>query len=175
MCAIDVLNPGNFTFDPYMGSNNPDFFANRNGTNLIAEGVFPSENAEPTEEEIKRAEHARDSHYRYLTKEAMRLYALGAKQGNEFLQRYPDAHIAMDALGIEASWHQTNVVKVSCPNCGDMLKRGVAFHKSSVTDRLCVLDAMAAYRAKAITRDEYEELTGEKLPGRRASAATASE
>ena len=169
--AIDMLNPGNFTMDPYAGSTNPTFFTNTlTGTNLIAEGLFPSLNDTPTEEEIKRAENARDKHYQHLTKEAMRLYALGAKQGNEFLQRFPDTHIAMDALGLEATWHQTNTVKQSCPNCGDSIKPGMAFHKSSVTDRLCVIDAMKAYKAKAITRDEYEELTGEKLPGRRASA-----
>ena len=170
MVAIDILNPGNFTMDPYHGSGNPNFFANANGTNLIAEGVFPSLNEVPTEEEIKRAEDTRDKHYRYLTREALKLYAIGSKQGNEFVQRFPDVHMAMDALGLEAQWHQKNEVKQSCPNCGDSIKVGQAFHKSSVTDQLCVIDAMKAYKAKAITRDEYEDLTGEKLPGRRASA-----
>src|SRR5271170_1743245 len=156
--AIDMLNPGNFTMDPYMGSQNPNFFANTlTGTNLIAVGLFPSLNENPTEEELQRAENARDNHYRHLTKEAMRLYALGAKQGNEFLQRFPDTHIAMDALGLEAPWHQANLVRITCPNCGDAIKQGLAFHKSSVTDRLCILDPMKSYKAKAITRDEYEE------------------
>src|SRR5215472_686092 len=175
IASIDMLNPGNFTLDPYAGSSNPDWFSDRNGTNLMAHGLFPSENETPTEEELKRAESARDAHDRWLTKEALRLFALGAKQGNEFLQRYPDTHIAMDSLGLEAPWHQANVVRVSCPNCGDPIKPGLAFHKSSVTDSLCVIDPMKAYKAKAITRDECEELTGEKLPGRRASAASASE
>lgn len=172
--AIDVLNSGNFTLNPYHGDSNPNFYANTNGTNYIAEGLFPSLNAEPTEAETKKAEDARDKHYRYLTKEAKRLYAIGAKQGNEFLQRYPDANIAMDALGLVADWHQSNAVKVACPNCGDAIKSGLAFHKSSVTDSLCVIDAMKAYKAKAISRDVYEELTGEKLPGRRASAESVS-
>ena len=175
MVAIDVLNPGNFTFDPYNGSSNPNFFANTNGTNLIAEGIFPSLNEEPTEEETKRAENARDKHYQHLAREALRLFAIGAKQGNEHLQRYPDTHMAMDALGLEAPWHQANMVKVSCPNCGDAVKPGQGFHKSSATDKLCVIDAMKAYKAKAITRDEYEELTGEKLPGRRPSTGGVSE
>ena len=170
MVAIDVLNPGNFTMDPYTGSSNPTFFENRNGTNLIAEGVWCSLFADPPEEEIKRAEDARDKHYRYLTKEALKLAAKGTKYLNEFLDRYPDVHVAMDSLGISAPWHTLNVVTIDCPNCGDGIKQGVAFHKSSVTDRICVLDPMKAYKAKAITRDEYEELTGEKLPGRRASA-----
>src|SRR6266576_1321840 len=31
--SIDLLNPGNLTEQPYSGSNNPDFYANRQGTN----------------------------------------------------------------------------------------------------------------------------------------------
>ena len=170
MAAIDMLNPGNFTFEPYNGSSNPSFFANTNGTNLIAEGLFPSLNEVPTEEEIRKAESARDNHFRYLTKEAMRLAAVSTKQLNEFLQRYPDTHIAMASLKLKASWTSSPEVTITCPNCGDDIKQGLAFHKSTVTDRICVLDAMKSYKAKAITRDEYEELTGEKLPGRRASA-----
>ena len=174
IAVIDMLNTGNFTLNPYHGESNPNFYANTNGTNYMAEGLFPSLNETPAEAETKKAEDARDKHYLYLTKESKRLYAIGAKQGNEFLQRYPDTHIAMDALGLVADWHQSNTVKVLCPNCGDPVRDGLAFHKSSATDRLCVIDPMKAYRAKAITRDEYEELTGEKLPGRRASAESVS-
>ena len=172
--CIDMLNPGNFTLDPYAGSTNPTFFANINGTNLISEGIWPSLNNPPTEQEIKRAEDCRDKRYRYLTREALRLGAISTKQLNEFIQRWPDVHMAMDALGLEASWHQKNEIKATCPNCGDSISPGQGFHKSSVTDRLCVIDPRKAYQAKAITRDEYEELTGEKLPGRRASAEAVS-
>jgi hypothetical protein len=174
IAVIDMLNTGNFTMNPYHGESNPNFYANTNGTNYMAEGLFPSLNEKPTEAEIKKAEDARDKHYRYLTREALRLFAIGAKQGNEYLQRYPDVSIAMDVLGLQAPWHQANLVTVACPNCGDAIKQGLAFHKSSVTDRLCIIDPMKAYKAKAITRDEYEELTGEKLPGRRASAESVS-
>jgi hypothetical protein len=159
IAVIDMLNPGNFTLNPYHGDSNPNFYANTNGTNLIAEGVFPSLNEVPTEAEIKKAEDARDKHYRYLTKEALRLFAIGAKQGNEFLQRYPDVHIAMDVLRLKAPWHQDNRVEEECPNCGDSIKPGLAFHKSSVTDKLCVIDPVKALKAKAITREEFEELT----------------
>lgn len=165
MVAIDILNPGNFTFDPYHGSNNPNFFANSNGTNLIAEGIFPTENEEPTEEELRRAEDARDKHYRYLTKEALKLAAKSTKSLNEFLDRYPDVHMAMDAQGIEAPWHTLNIVRTSCPNCGDAIKQGLAFHKSS-SDILCIIDPEKALKAGAITRERYTEITGKGLPGR---------
>jgi len=156
--AIDLLNPTNFSNDPFLGTQNPDFFANRNGQNLIALGFWPSLNEVPTEEEIKRAEKNRDQNYRWLTREATRLAAVSTKDLNEFLQTYPDTHIAMDALGISANWHTLNVVSASCPNCGDNIKQGLAFHKSSATDKLCVIDPEKAYKAKAITKEEYEEL-----------------
>lgn len=165
MVAIDILNPGNLTFDQYFGSTNPNFFANTNGTNLIAEGLFFSENETPTEEELKRAEDARDKHYRYLTKEAMRLAAVSTKQLNEFLQRYPDTHIAMDSLGLEANWHTLNVVRASCPNCGDAVKQGIAFHQSSA-GILCIIDPDKALKAGAINKERYTELTGKGFPGR---------
>jgi hypothetical protein len=158
--AIDMLNPGNFTLDPYTGSENPNFYANANGMNLISEGVWPSFNETPTEEEIKRAEKCRDSHYRYLTREALRLAAVSTRELNEFLQQYPDTHIAMDMQGLEASWHQRNEVKATCPNCGDSVKQGLAFHQSSA-GILCIIDPQRAWKAGAITRERFEELTPE--------------
>jgi hypothetical protein len=158
--VIDLLNPRNFSRDPFLGSKNPDFFANRAGTNLIAEGFWPSLHEKPPEDEIKVAERNRDAHYRWLTKEATRLAAVSTKDLNEFLQTYPDTHIAMDGLGLSATWHTLNVVRQSCPNCGDEIKANVAFHRSSVTEKLCVINPKEAYKAKAITKEEYEELTG---------------
>lgn len=156
--AIDLLNPNNLTSNPYSGDNNPDFFANRSGQNLIAEGFWPSLHEVPPEEEIKAAERRRDRHYQYLTREATRLAAVSTKDLNEFLQSYPDAHIAMDALGLEANWHARNEVRASCPNCGDAIKQGIAFHKSSATEMLCVIDPERAWKAGAINRERYEDL-----------------
>lgn len=166
--AIDMLNPSNLTADPYTGSDNPSFYGNRNGTNLIAEGFWPSFNEEPTEEEIRRAERHRDSRFRYLTAEAMRLAAVSTRELNEFLQRFPDTHMAMDALGLAAPWHQKNDVRAVCPNCGEPIKQGVAFHK--LGDIICVLDPERAFKAGAITREKYEDLAGiepaKRGPGR---------
>ena len=163
--AIDLLNPTNLSVNPYAGDQNPDFYANRSGQNLIAEGFWPSPNNPPSEDEIKAAEKRRDQHYRYLTREATRLAAVSTKDLNEFLQSYPDTHIAMDALGMSANWHTLSVIQSTCPNCGDTIKTGVAFHKSSVTDKLCVIDPEGAYKARAITKEEYDELTSFEADG----------
>lgn len=156
--AIDMLNPRNFSADPFLGSNNPDFFANRNGSNLIALGFWPSLNAEPAEAEIRLAETNRDKRYRWLARESTRLAARSKKDLDEFLQTYPETYTALDALQIKTDWHTPQTVTSACPNCGDEIKPGLAFHKSSVTDKICVIDPNKAYKAKAITKDEYEEL-----------------
>ena len=158
--AIDLLNPANLTHNPYSGDGNPDFYSNRSGQNLICEGYWPSLYREAPEEEINGSEKRRDLRYRYLTGEATRLAAISTVKLNEFLLSNPDTHIAMDALKMKATWHASSSVTATCPNCGDEVAQGLAFHKSSVTDRLCVIDPEKAYRAKAITREEYDELTG---------------
>ncbi len=150
--VIDMLCPGNFTYDLYAGSGNPSWYENRNGTNLAAEGLFLSLSDPPTEEEIRKAEDCRDKHYRAQTKEALKLAAKSTKDLNEWLDRYPDTHIAMDALGISAPWHTLNVVKVVCPNCGEDIKQGVAFHVSNGKD--CILDWKRAYEVGRIKKDE---------------------
>ena len=138
----DLLNPGG---------------ASEN-CNLIARGLFVSLNEKPTEAEISKAEQARDQRYLELVSKAQRLEASNPRALNEFLVEEPDVYGAMDALGLKATWHKTPEVTSTCPNCGDQVKTGLAFHKSSVTDRLCVIDAERAYKAKAITREEYEDL-----------------
>lgn len=133
--------------------------ASRN-TNLLNEGLFVSLNEIPTEEEIRKAEKARDDRFRYLTREALRLAAVSTRDLNEWLQEYPDTHIAMDSLGLTAPWHQRNEVQATCPNCGDQVKQGIAFHQSSA-GILCVLDPARALKSGAITKERYEDLVTE--------------
>jgi hypothetical protein len=163
--AIDLLNPSNLTNNPFSGDGNPDFFANRNGQNLIALGFWPSLHEHAPEDEIKRAEKNRDTHYRYLARESQRLAARSKKDLDEFLMTYPDTHMALDALNIKTDWHSPSTVTATCPNCGDDVKQGLAFHKSSVTDRLCVIDPERAFKAKAITAAERDELLEDDSEG----------
>lgn len=158
VALIDTLSPGNYTMDPYLGASNPDFYANRRGTNLIVEGIFPSFNEVPTEQELKRAEECRDKRFRWGTQNAMKLAAKSTKELNEFLDTNPWVHEAMDALGLSAPWHQENTVKVYCPNCGDSIRNGLAFHQSSA-GVLCVIDPDRALKAGAIDKKRHKELT----------------
>ena len=129
------------------------------GVNLLAQGLWPSRTNPPTEQDIRRAESLRDKRYRRLTDLAFRAAARGSKYLADFLREHEDVADAMDALGLTADWHRGNrKVLATCPNCGDSVAQGLAFHKSSVTDKLCVIDALRAYQAKAITKEEMEEL-----------------
>lgn len=141
LAANDLLNPGG---------------ASEN-CNLVARGLFVSINDEPTEEELKRAESARDARYRELVTKAQRLEASNPRGLNDFLMEEPDIHIAMDALGLQAVWHKQTEVKAICPNCGDEIRTGIAFHQSSA-GVLCIIDAERAFKAGAINRERYEDL-----------------
>lgn len=146
----DLLNPG----------------ADSVGCNLVARGVFVSVNKVPTEGELRASETARDARYRELVRKAQQLEASNPRGLNEYLIEEPDVHIAMDALGLKATWHNTLSVSAVCPNCGDDVKTGVAFHQSSA-GVLCVIDPERAFKAGAITRERYEDLVtapGETAP-----------
>jgi hypothetical protein len=157
--AIGLLHPehplgGNG--DWFTGADQPTM---SEGVNLIAQGLWPSRTNPPDEQDIRRAEAFRDKRYRRLTDQAFQKAARGSKHLADFLREHEDVADAMDALGLSADWHRRNQkVLASCPNCGDQVAGGLAFHRSSVTDRLCVIDPARAFAAKAITREEMEEL-----------------
>lgn len=155
--VINMLSPANFSPDPFLGSDNPDFYSNARGMNLVCEGVFPSIHETPSLAELTRAEACRDRRYRWLTREATRLAAVSTRELNDFLQQNPDTHLAMDALGLEASWHARNEVRAMCPNCGETIRPGLAFHK--IGDAVCVIDPLRALKAGIISKERYYEMT----------------
>lgn len=151
--AIDILNPANTTNDPWAETSQ---VALSEGCNLIAQGLFPSHNAIPTEEELKKAEEMRNRRYDWLAQRAIEAESVSTRELNDFLKQHPEAHDAMDALGLAAAWHRPKGVKTICPNCGDLITQGVAFHINSGV--VCVLDAARAWKAGAISKERYEEL-----------------
>lgn len=146
--AIDILNPNNPSLDPYYrpSPKAAAYYSTGQGVDLIKYGLFPSLNDPPTEEELKRAEAARDKTRQDLVDEAFQESANNPGTFRMWLKNNPDIYDAMEALGIEADWMRKAEVKQACPNCGDSVKAGIAFHKSSA-GVLCIIDPERAAKA----------------------------
>lgn len=155
--AIGILNPLNFSDDPWMETASGLSV----GTNLIERGLWPSTSKEPKEQEIVKAEAMRDKRYRRLCDDAIRLGATSRRALQDYLAEHEDVHEAMDALGLESDWHRKNVVTRPCPNCGDPISPAIAFHRSTV-GTLCIIDPHRAMIAGAIDKARYEELAALK-------------
>lgn len=156
--AIDILNPNNPSTDPYatLGPNAAAYYSTGENVNLMKFGLFPSLNNPPTEAELLRAEAERDKSYSELVDEAFQEQASNPQGFRLWLKTHSDINVAMDSLGIEADWFQKVEVKISCPNCGDKVKAGIAFHKSSA-GVLCVIDAERAAKAGVRVQDDEDE------------------
>jgi hypothetical protein len=85
------------------------------------------------------------------------------REFNEFLQTYPETHTAMDALGLSAPWHAASVVEAFCPNCGEKVRQGVAFHRDS-EGALCIIDTLRTFKAGKMSKEQYEMMTQDKAP-----------
>lgn len=154
MCAIGLLFPESSSGDWIKGGQSEAISV---GTNLIAQGLFPSLKNPPEESDIRAAEGFRNRRYKWLTDGAMKAARQSSKKLNDFLTQHEDVHDAMDALGLTADWHQKREVLARCPNCGDEIPASAAFHKSSV-GVLCVIDPERAFKAGAIDRAKMEDL-----------------
>jgi hypothetical protein len=164
--AIDILNPNNPTLDPYWKPNavQSAAFSIGDGMDIIRFGLFPSLNNPPTEEELQRAELSRDDSRQRLIDEAFAEQASNPQGFRNWLRTHPEIKDAMDAFGVQADWYKLQEAKMSCPNCGDQIKTGLAFHKSSA-GVLCVIDPQKAFKAGAITKEQLADLEPEQKRG----------
>ena len=156
--AIDILNPNNPSTDPYaqLGPNAAAYYSTGENVDLMKYGLFPSLSNPPLESELLRAEAERDKSYSALVDEAFQEQASNPQGFRLWLKTHPDINVAMESLGIEADWFQKVEVKMSCPNCGDKIKAGLAFHKSSA-GVLCIIDVEKAKRAGVTIPGEEDE------------------
>jgi hypothetical protein len=152
--AIGICNPECRGADPFMGSMESSVSS---GTNLVQQGVFPSRTNPPEESDVRKAEAFRDRRYKWLTDEAFRRAAISTKRLADFLREHEDVRAAMDAQGLQADWHRKSVVTQTCPNCGEDIASGLAFHRGPMGG-ICILDPERTYRAGVIDKAKYEEL-----------------
>lgn len=143
--AIDILNPNNPSTNPYarLDSKQTAYYSIGQSVDLMRFGLFPSLTNPPSEEEIVRAEHSRDESYRALVDEAFQEQQGNPQGFRNWLRNNPDIGTAMEATGTVADWFKAPESKMSCPNCGDVVKSGIAFHKSSA-GVICIIDKKRA-------------------------------
>ena len=122
-------------------------------SNLTQQGVFASLNEIPTEEELKKAEGRRTAYYKRIFEEMNGLFRADPKTAQERLGT--DHHLAAEMFAIDVDWHKLTTPKIECPNCGEKIKEGIAFHR--VNGDLCVLDWERAYLSGAIKKDQVPE------------------
>jgi hypothetical protein len=121
--------------------------------NLIRQGVFASMNAEPTEQELRKAEARREVYYRFRLQEADGLERSNPRQLQNILML--DHHMAAEYFVIDANWHRAPTAKVDCPNCGTKIPQGAGFHYDN--GRICILDWERAWLAGAVKKEDVPE------------------
>ena len=141
---MDVCNPDNLSLDQNSVTAKPTNI----GNNLSQRGVFWSLNNPPTEEEIKAATLRMEKHFNTVLEKMKALETSDPKALLEALS--PEAHTAADYFGVETSWHGRRSKPMDCPQCGERIKQGVAFHKTD-EGGLCVLDWARTVKAGART------------------------
>lgn len=153
--ALCVCNPSYVGLDlKAQDTPPPDWAQIASGEcNLTRQGVFASMNEIPTEDELKKAEDRRLAYYRMRFEEANGLLRSDPKKLQEVLGI--DHHLAAEMFGQDVDWHKITTPKIECPNCGDKIKEGIAFHYTN--GARCVLDWERAYLAGAVKKEDVPD------------------
>ena len=173
----DIINPANLSLDQWAVVDPKTNFSQ--GQDLGARGVFWTENykmveaeqtivkngvetknmvmiptANPSQAEIDRATKRMTAFYQQILADARTVEVSNPKGLQDMLT--PEHHIAADFFGEEHGWHAKRSRPMDCPNCGERVKAGIAFHK---TDEgvLCIVDWTRAIKAGVRTKAQAIE------------------
>lgn len=146
---MDIVNPYNLGIDQDAPIDENHVFSVN--ADLGKFGVFWSKNEVPTDEEIQKAVGRMEKHFRQQLNVADALARAGKQSEITDVQ-----HMAADHFHYKAGWHVQVEAPVSCPNCGEDIKPGVAFHKNSM-DLICVIDWQRTVAAGAKKKSEVPE------------------
>lgn len=147
--ASQLLNPGSFpgiSWDAQLQDNISlalDKAQENWGNNLHAFGCFwsltrPDDPA--LERELKIFSDRARRTMNELIKEANMLDAsVNARGHSRKGEISPMMHFAADYLHVRAPWHTSHEHMVSCPNCGEPVIAGIAYHRNSFNEK-CIVD-----------------------------------
>jgi hypothetical protein len=150
--ATSMLNPSAFPGIQWEGQLNDWKTEDQFGNNLNAFGCFwsltrPDETAK-LDVEIKFFKERVRKTMQALVKTAEQLATSGRSADVS-----PLMHFAMDYLGISAGWHTSLKHMVSCPNCGEPVQEGIAYHKNAFGEK-CIIDEERYMRSVAVPRKQ---------------------
>ena len=141
--AQDIVNPENITLNQDATLRAEQSFTEGNDYGKL--GVFWSLNDPPTDEEVAKAVARKEKFYRRRLDQARALEASDPKSLHIFLT--PTDHVAVDYFARvyesdeQFGWHKVMRMPDKCPNCGEAVKKGVAFHASAALGGvICVID-----------------------------------
>lgn len=150
--AMDIVNPGNPSMDQNAEINPVNTFSQGNDYGKL--GVFWSLNFPPTDEEVAAAIKRKEDFYRSRLEQARILEATDPKALNAFIKT--EDHCAADYFGEEYTWHRTVKRPAFCPNCGESIREGVAYHRN-VDGIFCIIDWKRAVEAGIKTMKQVPE------------------
>ena len=155
--ATSLLNPSAFPGTSWESQQQKWETGDQFGNNLNALGVWWSltmpEETEKLDREIKVFKGRVQTTLNDLIRRAEELAAAG-----DLKNITPLMHFAMDYMGKQAPWHMSSQHKISCPNCGDPVNEGIAYHRNSFGDK-CIID-----------RERYERAIASDAPRQAAPA-----
>ena len=178
--ATDLINPANLGEQMWIEITDPMMDEMHGGSDdLSRRGVFWSrrqpfnhcavcdsdkicpDHDVPSAEDLTRARTRMERHYRLLTQRADAM-ANDPKTRGDIGEEH---HHAADYLHINAAWHLRTQVQEGCPNCGEPVNPGIAYHMSSMGP--CILDwkraVSAGIKMKADVPEEHRWWTEEKV------------
>lgn len=137
--ATDLINPANLGVDQWAELDKSKIISS--GQDLSNYGVFWSLNETPNDAELAKITAKMQAYYRILIKRGDELARLG-----KLADITEDMHMAAEYFQYKAGWHAQVELPDNCPNCGEEIKKGIAYHKNSM-DMICIIDADRAAKA----------------------------
>lgn len=153
--ATSLLNPDTFPSTDWKAQLIEGTTGNNDmsGMNMNAVGVFWSE-LTPDDPKlqgvIKQFRERVDRTMDTLVKEGNRHNAEG-----RLANISPMMHFAMEYFGLSAPWHMSHRHKTECPNCGDLVLEGIAYHRNASGD-ICIIDR-ERYEANVVTVKQQKD------------------
>jgi hypothetical protein len=159
--ANSLVNPDAHPGNPFEAQfRDISQFGNKDMTarNLNELGVFWSftEPDDPAlDEEITAMQRRVDATMKGLITKGNRL-AMGKSEDRANIT--PLMHFAMDYFHLQSKWHESNEHRVPCPNCGESVREGIAYHKNEFGDR-CIIDRDRYEAAIELSRPKRQEVS----------------